>query len=308
VSDPVIETEGLAKRYGHVQALDDLSVTIPQGAWGLLGPNGAGKTTLIGLLMGLVEPSAGSARVFGIDPSQNPLAVRETVGLAPEGQAHVPGLTGVQYVGYAGQLGGLPPTEAKQRAHEVIDFVGLGEARYREVQEYSQGMLQRAKLAQALVHDPKLVVLDEPTNGLDPEGREDMLSLIDSIATRHDISILMASHVLPEVEQVCEGALVLDQGEGLANQPIDELLATREDTYRVRFRGDHEAFHERLGRIGARAEQTPEGVTMVHLDGTHGTRDILEAALDANGHVRHLEPARASLEDALVTVLEEGSA
>lgn len=303
--EPVVTAEGLTKSFGPVEALQGVSFEIPAGAWGLLGPNGAGKTTLLRLLMGLAGPTRGSCRVLGNDPTRNPTAIREHVGLVPEADAYVPGLSAIRYVAYAGQLGGLPADDAKQRAHEVLNFVGLDEERYRDVGDYSKGMLQRAKLAQALVHAPDLVFLDEPTNGLDPDGREEMLELIASLPRSHDMSVVLASHVLPEVEATCEGALVLDQGRVVANDEMETLKATREATYRVRIRGELEAFEDALDEQGASLDRTPEGALLVSTPTNGGPRAVLEAARAAGVQVRQLEPERASLEDALVTALEE---
>lgn len=306
MASPVIVTEGLTKHFGPIQALEDLSVEIPARTWGLLGPNGAGKTTLLRLLLGLIEPTSGTASVAGRDPAQDPLGVRERTGFAPEREAFVPGTTGISYVAYAGELGGLPRSDAIQRAHSVLDFVGLGESRYRGVVEYSQGMRQRAKIAQALVHDPDLIFLDEPTNGLDPEGREEMLELIRNLAARHEVSILLASHILPEVEAVCEGALVLSNGQAVANDRMEELTAVQQATLRVRIRGDRDAFEDRLQAQGARLEETTEGILLVHVEDDTGTHTVLQAAQQAGVQVRELTPARQDLEEALVTSLQEG--
>lgn len=303
MSEPVVTTQGLSKAYGPVQALDDVTVEIPRGAWGLLGPNGAGKTTLLTLLLGLRAPSAGTASVAGFDPEEDPVAIRQRIGYVPEGDAYVPGLTGVRYVAYGGRLGGLPAEDAMQRAHEVLNFVGLDEERYREVEDYSQGMRQRAKLAQAIVHDPEIVFLDEPTNGLDPEGREEMLELIASLARDHGIGVVLASHVLPEVEAVCEGALVLDGGRVVANDRLDELKAVERANYIVRIRGELAPFADALNAVDASVERTPEGPLRVRVRDEEGPPAILKAARSAGVQVRHLEPARASLEDALVTAL-----
>ncbi len=303
--EPVITTEGLVKDYGPVRAVGPLTVEIPRGVWGLLGPNGAGKTTLIRLLLGLADATRGSASVLGLNPAYEARQVRERIGFVPERDAYVPGLTGVRFVAYAGRLSGLPATDAKQRAHEALNFVGIEEARYRPVDGYSQGMRQRAKLAQAIVHDPDLIFLDEPTNGLDPDGRNEMLDLVAALARDHGIAMLLASHVLPEVERVCDGALVLEEGEAVANATLDELKAVRKETYLVRIRGRGEGFDEALAARGGEVERTPEGLRVVRLSGEGGPRRVLEAASQAGVQVRHLEPARSSLEDALVAALDE---
>lgn len=303
----VVEADGLTKTYGPVDALRGVSFEIPSGAWGLLGPNGAGKTTLLRILLGLTGATRGTVTVLGEDPQRSATGIREKIGFVPEGDAHVPGLTGVQFVAFAGRLCGLPGDDAKQRAHAVLNFVGLEEERYRDVADYSKGMLQRAKLAQALVHDPGVLFLDEPTNGLDPDGREAMLALIRGLAVEHGISVVLASHVLPEVEAVCDGALVLDQGRVVANASLDELKERQQATFRVRVRGSVDAFESALDAEGASLEQTPEGTLMVKTPSQAGAVLVLEAAQEAGVQVRQVEPARASLEDALVTTLEEAS-
>ncbi len=305
MDSPVVSADALTKSYGNVDALRGVSFEIPSGAWGLLGPNGAGKTTLLRILLGLTAPTRGSVSVLGRDPGREAARIREAVGFVPEGDAFAPGLSGVELVAYAARLNGLPVEDAKQRAHAVLNFVGLDEERYRGVSGYSQGMRQRAKLAQALVHDPGVLFLDEPTNGLDPEGREEMLGLIDRLASLQGISVVLASHVLPEVEAVCEGALVLDQGRVVENERLEVLKARRSGVYRVRVRGSVEGFEEALEGLGASAEQTPEGPLLVSAG---QARTVLEAAEQSGVQVRQLEPARASLEDALVTTLEEGAA
>ncbi|HTO04199.1 MAG TPA: ABC transporter ATP-binding protein, partial [Opitutus sp.] len=168
----VIEVEKLSKTFGNQRALNNVSLQVPPGAIGLLGPNGAGKTTLIKCLLNLETPTSGTAKVLGVDIRVSNRSSREKVGYSPERDCHIPGMAGCEYVTYCGQLSGMSFRQARQRAHEILDLVGMGQERYRSVDTYSTGMRQRAKLAQALVHDPKIVFLDEPTNGLDPEGRE----------------------------------------------------------------------------------------------------------------------------------------
>ena len=216
---PVV-LENVSVHYGALQALRNISVAFPAGAVGLLGPNGAGKSTLIKALLGLLRPDAGVLRVLGRDVSADPLSVRARVGYMPESDTHIPGMNAVSFVAYCGELCGLPHTDAMQRAHEVLFYVGLGEARYRNVETYSTGMKQRIKLAQALVHDPDLLLLDEPTNGMDPKGRDEMLALIRDVADPHrertsgraPISVILSSHVLPDVEFACEYVVVLHKG------------------------------------------------------------------------------------------------
>ena len=182
-ADPVVQIEHLSVVYGKQPALRDVTAVFPGGAVGLLGPNGSGKSTLLKALLGFVKPTEGRMSVLGLDVAASPSEIRARLGYMPEVDAHIPGMNAVSFVAYCGQLAGLPRVDAMQRGHEVLQYVGLGEARYRNVETYSTGMKQRIKLAQALVHDPDLLFLDEPTNGMDPKGREEMLELIRDLAT-----------------------------------------------------------------------------------------------------------------------------
>ena len=200
-SDFIIETDRLGKTYGAQRALADVSVRVPPGTIGLLGPNGAGKSTLIKCLLNLETPTAGTARVLGRDIRAHHRASREKIGYSPEQDCHIAGMAGCEYVTYCGQLSGMPMRLARQRTHEILDLVGMGQERYRAVDTYSTGMRQRVKLAQALVHDPQVVFLDEPTNGLDPSGREHILKLIGSLWRDLGISVVMCSHLLRDIER-----------------------------------------------------------------------------------------------------------
>src|SRR2546425_11864722 len=207
----LVETNGLTKAFGEVRAVEDLSVKIPEGAVGLVGPNGAGKTTFLRLLLGLLRPTAGSGRVLGHDIADG-IPIREQVGYMPEHDGLLPDMTGVGLVAYMGRVSGLDKDTAMSRAHDVLQFVGVEEERYRKIAEYSTGMKQKVKLAQAMVHDPALYIFDEPTTGLDPRGRADMLRLVQTIAKTSGRSVLLSSHPLPDVETICPPIVILDRG------------------------------------------------------------------------------------------------
>ena len=224
----------LRKSYGSVQALSGLDVEFPRGAVGLLGPNGAGKFTLLKILLGLVKADSGSAQVLGIDAGVDPMQVRRRVGYMPEVDAYLPGLTGAESVLFAGVMCGMPRRHARQRAHEILYYVGLGEARYRKVEQYSTGMRQRLRMAQALIHDPELIFLDEPTNGLDPEGRDEVLTLIKDLAQSHRKSIVLCSHLLNDVESVCDHVVMLRAGTIRLTGTIDEVRKLEAGVWRVR--------------------------------------------------------------------------
>ncbi len=245
---PVAALDHVGVRYGHQWALADVTTAFPSGAVGLLGPNGAGKSTLLKALLGLLRPDTGTIQVLDLPVASRPLEVRARIGYMPESDAQIPGMTAVSFVAYCGELSGMPAADAMQRAHEVLFYVGLGEARYRNVETYSTGMKQRIKLAQALVHDPDLLFLDEPTNGMDPQGREDMLALIRDIAHNRHISLILSSHVLPDVESVCEAVVVMSQGKVVTQGPIASLKSPSGRIFEVRVKGDQQAFVEALKR------------------------------------------------------------
>src|SRR5947209_10414488 len=246
----LFQLEGVTKTYGAVTALNNLSLAAPAGAIGLLGPNGSGKTTLIRSLLGLITIDRGSGEVLGKDFRRRQLDIRREVGFAPEDECLFPRLVGVEFVAYAGELVGMGPKDALQRAHEVLDYVGLGEARYRKVESYSTGMKQRLKLASAIVHDPKLLILDEPTNGMDPEGREEVIELSRDLAHNKGMSLIFSSHLLPDVEAVCDHVVVLGSGRLLADGKIKDLKQVHNRWFEVRLKAEPAKFINKLKQLG----------------------------------------------------------
>src|SRR6202171_4520075 len=250
-SDPVVTLEQVTVSYGGQSALSDVTSSFSSGAVGLLGPNGAGKSTMLKALLGFIVPDQGRMRVLGLDVAVSPLEIRARIGYMPESDAHIPGMNAVSFVAYCGELSGLPRSDAMQRAHEVLFYVGLGEARYRNIETYSTGMKQRIKLAQALVHDPDLLFLDEPTNGMDPKGRDEMLELIRDLAHNKGVNLILSSHLLPDVEYTCDDVVVMDKGAIAAAGPIAALKQPRGRVYELRVKtADTEAFLERLRAAG----------------------------------------------------------
>jgi ABC-2 type transport system ATP-binding protein len=268
---------------------------------GLLGPNGAGKTTLLRILLGLLPPEGGRAEILGLDAARSPLAVRRRVGYMPESDCSIPRLTGVRLVAFAGELAGLPRKASLSRAHEVLYYVGLGEVRYRKVDEYSQGMRQRLRLAQAIVHDPEALFLDEPTSGMDPAGRREMLDLIRDLARNHGKHVLLSSHVLPDVEGVCSFALLLDRGRLAAAGDLATLRGGGGGRFEVRIRGRVADFAARLASAGIEATAGDEDQLQVRLPET--TIPLFAAARDSGIEIRELRPVTPSLEEALLRVL-----
>src|SRR3954462_398993 len=224
----------VTKTYGPVTALRHLTVEAAPGAVGLLGPNGAGKTTLIRTLLGLIAIDSGGGEVLGMDVRTRSLDIRQRVGFMPEDECLFPAVPGVGFVSYAGELCGMAPSDGMQRAHEVLNYVGLDEARYRPVESYSTGMKQRLKLAAAIVHDPKLLILDEPTNGMDPAGRHEIIDLARDLAHEKGMSLIFSSHLLPDVEAVCDHVIVLGRGRLLAQGAIKEMKQAHPRSYDVR--------------------------------------------------------------------------
>ncbi|WP_165966133.1 ABC transporter ATP-binding protein [Actinomadura sp. 7K534] len=222
---PIIATQGLTMRFPRVTALDDLSVAVEPGVVGLVGANGAGKSTLIKILLGLLPPTSGTATVLGLDIAREGLRIRERVGFMPEYECLPPDVSATEFVVHMARMSGLPPTAARERAADTLRHVGLYEERYRPIGGYSTGMRQRVKLAQALVHDPQLVFLDEPTNGLDPAGRDEMLDLIRRIGAEFGISVLVTSHLLGELERVCDHVVIIDGGKLLRSQAVEAYTA-----------------------------------------------------------------------------------
>jgi ABC-2 type transport system ATP-binding protein len=296
--------------YGKNPALRDVSATFPKGAVGLLGPNGAGKSTMLKSLLGFVAPTSGKLEVLGMNVAVRPLEVRAKLGYMPESDGHIPGMNAVTFVAYCGRLAGLPKADAIQRAHEVLYYVGLGEARYRNVETYSTGMKQRIKLAQALVHDPDLLFLDEPTNGMDPKGRDEMLELIRDLAHNKGMDLILSSHLLPDVEFTCDHVVVLDKGAIATAGPIAALKGPAGRIYEVRVKGPLPAFIAALAGAGLEAKETDEDVMRVFVPGELGKpgddqRRICELALTSQVQVRHLRPSIPTLEDVFARAVGE---
>jgi ABC-2 type transport system ATP-binding protein len=298
-SDAVVSLENVTVTYGRNQALAEVTTTFERGAVGLLGPNGAGKSTMIKSLLGFIAPSQGRMRVLGMDVATSPIAIRARIGYMPENDAHIPGMNAVSFVAYCGELAGLPRTDAMQRAHEVLFYVGLGEARYRNVETYSTGMKQRIKLAQALVHDPDLLFLDEPTNGMDPKGRDEMLELVRDLAHNKGVNLILSSHVLPDVEYTCDSVVVMDKGRIAAAGPIEALKQPRGRVYelRVKTASDIEQFFGQLRAAGLECHATDEDVVRVFVPGDGGARQLFALAAAGGVQVRHLRPSVPTRED-----------
>jgi len=302
----VVALDGVTVIYGKNQALKNVTARFAKGAVGLLGPNGAGKSTMLKALLGFIKPDQGRMTVLDMDVAEAPLAIRARIGYMPETDAHIPGMNAVTFVAYCGQLAGLPAVDAMQRAHEVLYYVGLGEARYRNVETYSTGMKQRIKLAQALVHDPDLLFLDEPTNGMDPKGRDEMLELVRDLGHNKGVSLILSSHLLPDVEYTCDHVVVMDKGQIATQGPIKELKGPTGRIYELRIKGDLPRFLEALATLGMGTQATDEDVMRVFVPDALGDQHaIFRAAAQFGAQIRHLRPSMPTLEDVFAKAVGE---
>ena len=297
--------EAVTVNYGRRAALQAVDADFLPGAVGLLGPNGAGKSTLLKALLGFVRPDGGRMQVLGMDVVERPLEIRARLGYMPESDAHVPGFNAVTFAAYCGRLAGLPAPAAMQRAHAVLQYVGLGEARYRAVETYSAGMKQRIKLAQALAHDPDLLFLDEPTNGMDPRGREEMLDLVRDLAGRKGVNVILSSHVLPDVEATCDRVVVLHEGRVAARGPIAELKGKSRRAFEIRVKGDVARFVAGLREAGVACQETDADVMRVLIGEDRGARDLFALAVRHGVQVRHLRPSVPTLADVFARAVGE---
>lgn len=303
---PVIELQGLEVRFGDRTILHGLNGVFSGRAIGLLGPNGAGKSTLINTLMGFYPPHRGAARLFGHDVRANPRAARRLIGYMPENDSFISGMSAVTFLRYMAELSGLPPGAALERAHETLFYVGLGEARYRKLEEYSLGMKQLAKLAQAIVHGPKLVFLDEPTNGLDPPARQRMIRLIRDIREAGEFRLVLCSHLLRDVEECCEEALILKEGRIVQYCNLEEERKLNRRFLELETDGDGAALAERIGRLGCEcAAPNARRIKMVLREGVE-IRDLYRLAAESGAGIRRLSHRRDSLEDIFLKAMENG--
>lgn len=313
---PIVRLRGLVKSFGDVHALRGVDMDLPPGPVGLLGPNGAGKTTLIGLLLGLLEPTSGQATVAGLSPTTraNRVAIRKRVGYMPESDCLLPGMSAVELVSTLGKLTGLSRQDAMTRAHEVLDYVELEEARYRPLDGYSTGMKQRLKLAQALVHDPDLLLLDEPTNGLDPKGRRHMLGLVEDLGRNQGKNVLLCSHLLPDVERTCDHVVVIVQGRAVLQGSIAELTAAEATRVSVETEERDDDLRAALEARGYRCAlpeddpargPEPRGFVATLPDGRADADELCSIAASIGAPLLKIEPVRRSLEQVFLTAVDD---
>ena len=304
-SKTVIELQGLEVKFGGRAILKGLNASLTGRCIGLLGPNGAGKTTLLHTLLGFHPPSAGAARIFGHDIKAEARAIRGLMGYMPESDAFIAGMTAVRFVRLMGEISGLPSERALERAHETLFYVGLGEARYRKVDTYSLGMKQLAKLAQALVHGPRLLFLDEPTNGLDPSARERMLRLIRDIRDTGEVDIILSSHLLRDVEECCEEVLVLKNGMIATYCNLEEERRANRKFLEIEVRGgDDGSFAAAVEALGCEMAMGAKQRMKVVLPEGIEVRDLYRLAAERQVQIRKLDFKKDSLQDIFLKAME----
>ena len=300
----LIELENVEVRYGDFQALNGVSCAIEEGAAvGLLGPNGAGKSTLMKTLLGFNRASAGSVRILGHDMPGGALRVRQELGYMPEREVVSPKVSAVSFLTYVGRLFGMIRVDAMERTHEVLNYVGLGENRYRKMETYSTGMLQRVKLAQALIHDPRLLLLDEPTNGLDPEGRQEMLDLIADIGSNRKVTVVLSSHLMPDVQHVCERVIMVQHGRIVQDGTIKELTAPRDNQFEVSVHGEMTGFLTALAARGGQCVRQKDDLMLLEVPEGQSNELLFLAARDASTQIRRIEPAKSSLAEVFMKAM-----
>jgi ABC-2 type transport system ATP-binding protein len=303
----IIDLDGLEVRLANRPVLNGLSGKLQGKAIGLLGPNGAGKSTLINTLLGFHSPSKGSARVFGLDTHHARAQIKAQIGYMPENDSFIGNMTGVRFVRYMAELAGLPPATALERAHEALFYVGLGEVRYRKVNTYSLGMKQLIKLAQAMAHGPKLLILDEPTNGLDPVARQRMIQLIKEIKEEGSIHLLISSHLLRDIDETCDEVLILKNGQIAALCNIEEERRSNRSFIELETVGATERFSVSIRGLGCECASFPGGRIKLVIPDNIGARDLYVIAADQGVQIRRMNQRRDSLEDIFLRAMENES-
>lgn len=302
----LIELQDLTKRYGAVQALSGITAEVQGQVIGLLGPNGAGKSTLLKCLLGLT-PHEGKAKVLGLSTASESFRIRDRVGYMPEMDSYLSGLTAVELCSFAGELSGLPKNEAMQRAHAALYYAGLEDKRYLKVEGYSTGLKQRVKLAQALVHDPELLFLDEPTNGLDPRARDEMLELIMELPKKRDCSIIISTHLLPDVDRICDQVIIMQKGQLRFSGTIEELRhggeGANESIVEIQVRDASESFAAHLEKEGCLVEEKPPHALIVTMPEGEDSSFLLREAAECGVQLRQLQVQLETLEEAFMRVV-----
>ncbi|MDA7880457.1 ABC transporter ATP-binding protein [bacterium] len=301
----LISLKQITKSFKSIRALDGVDLEVQAGITGLLGPNGAGKSTLIKLLLGLVKPSSGTASFLGYDVMKQGRQIRNRIGYMPEDDCYISGLSGVNAVQFSGCLSGIPKTESLRRAHEILDFCDMKQERYRMVDTYSTGMRQKIKFASAIVHDPEFLILDEPTSGLDPEERETLLKRIRLLASKMGKSVLISTHILPDVQAICDDVVILSQGKVKLSESLATLTRTAEPSFCIRVLDNLDRLADALEKHDVEVSKNPDGTLTVASQSPELPETIWSAAYDAQVSIQSLIPARNSLEEVFLSTVTD---
>ncbi|MEZ6119944.1 MAG: ABC transporter ATP-binding protein [Pirellulaceae bacterium] len=306
-TDELVLLQDVVKEFRGVRALDGVSTTIRPGITGVLGPNGAGKSTLIKILLGLVRMTAGTGHVLGRTLGVNARNIREVVGYMPEDDCYIPGLTGIEVVQFAASMSGIPNTEALRRSHEILDFCGMQDQRYRAIETYSTGMRQKIKFAAAIVHDPDLLILDEPTTGLDPEERVALLNRIRSLADRSHKSVILSTHILPDVQATCDHVLIMAQGQIRLSGSLRDLERPTESRLNISVLSGQDRLTSWLQEQQIHVTTQPNGLLQISTGGPELLERIWQAAAERQVAIQSLTPSRNSLEEIFMTAVKEAA-
>ena len=303
--NPLIELKNLTKDYGSFRALDDVTLTVGPGITGLLGPNGAGKSTLIKVLLGLVRITAGEGHVLGHSIRTESAAIRGKIGFMPEDDCYMYGQSGIESVQVAGRLSRLPNKEALRRGHEILDFCGMGQERYRNVETYSTGMRQKLRFAMAIVHDPELLILDEPTSGLDPEERETMLNRISILNKKFGKAVILCTHILPDVKVVCDAVTIVAAGKVRLSKPLEELLKSPNPEVTIDVAADVEQYSQALTAAGFPSELIGKTRLRVAGESSEIASELWKVASGCGVAIQNLMPSQSSLEEVFLNAVRE---
>ena len=303
---PLISLSQITKSYRDMRALDEIDVVIQPGVTGLLGPNGAGKSTLIKVILGLIKISGGTGTVLGHQLGRDGRAIRNKIGYMPEDDCYIPGMTGIEVVQFAAALSGLPVIEGLRRAHEILDFCGMKQERYRKIETFSTGMRQKIKFAAAIVHDPDFLIFDEPTSGLDPEERENLLNRIRILADESGKSVLISTHILPDVQSICDHAIIIAKGKHVLNESLSVLNRPSAPTISLRIGGDNEQrFVDRLGAMGFEVTHNDDLLWQVTSQSNSMIDSIWDVAKETGISILSMQPAKNDLESIFITAVRE---
>ncbi len=303
----LISLQNIVKNYQTMRALDDVSLEIGTGITGLLGPNGAGKSTLIKLILGLVKYDSGTGTILGYPLGRNGRQIRNKIGYMPEDDCYIPGMSGIEVVQFSACLAGLPPVEALRRSHEILDFCGMKQERYRTIETYSTGMRQKIKFAAAIVHDPDYLIFDEPTSGLDPEEREALLNRVKLLSEQAGKSVMLSTHILPDVQAICDDVLILSKGQVVLNQPLANLNQTASPSISFRVLGEQESILTALKQRGLKTSVTADNSLVVESDAEDLAEQIWGAARATHTTIQSLTQAKNSLEEIFIATVKEAA-